>query len=113
MQNFETIAEIALQDLMTQFERRFDGDVDLDIQDGVMRAEFDSGEVYLINRHLPLSQIWLSSPKSGAWHFAPCPIGDKNILNFISTRGEKISIYDLLNQELKPAENFTPPAIRN
>ncbi len=105
MKNFATAAAETLESLMHQLEERFGDDAELDLEDGVLRAEFDNG-VYLINRHMPLQQLWLSSPKSGAWHFAPAYFNDTKSADWLSTRGEKISIYDLLNKELKPAEAF-------
>ena len=101
MQNFDDIARHILDDLLTQFEDRFGDAVELDLNDGVLRAAWPDGTVYLINRHLPLRQIWLSSPKSGAWHFAP-----DNRCNWLSTRGDKIPLAELLNRELEPATPF-------
>ena len=44
-------------------------DADADLLDGVLTIEFEDGRTYIINRHVPLRQIWLSSPVSGAGHF--------------------------------------------
>lgn len=106
MKNFATVAAATLEALLHQFEQRFGDETELDLEDGVLRIEFEDGRVYLINRHMPLQQIWLSSPKSGAWHFAAAHFNDTGSADWLSTRGEKISIYDLLNKELQPAEAF-------
>ena len=42
---------------------------DADLQGGVLTIEADRG-TWLINKHAPTRQIWLSSPLSGARHYA-------------------------------------------
>ena len=46
------------------------GDLDADLRDGVLTIEAGSGAQYVINQHAPNREIWVSSPVSGAWHFA-------------------------------------------
>ncbi len=103
MKNFETNAVHFLESLQSQFENCFGDAADIELSEGVLSLELEDGGVYLINRHIPLQQIWLSSPQSGAWHFAPSEGG-----NWISTRGEKLSIFDILNKELNPSHPFHP-----
>ncbi|MBN9542440.1 MAG: iron donor protein CyaY [Alphaproteobacteria bacterium] len=43
-------------------------ELDSDCNNGVLYIETDSG-TYVINKHAPTMQIWLSSPVSGAKHF--------------------------------------------
>jgi len=55
------------------FERLEDalGDrVDVELQEGILTIDFDDGSRFVVNKHLPNRQIWLSSPLSGAAHFA-------------------------------------------
>jgi frataxin len=104
MQDFEILAKNTLDTLFEQLEERFGDTIQLDLEDGVLRAELENGGIYLINRHNPLRQIWLSSPQSGAWHFAPAEVAHK--IDWLSTRGEKVSLYDILNRELKPEKEF-------
>jgi len=40
-----------------------------DIQGGVLTLEAGSGKVWVLNKHAPMRQIWLSSPVSGASHY--------------------------------------------
>ena len=62
-QAFETLADSVLEALETGL-----GD-DAEMQGGVLTVEQDGG-TWLVNKHAPTKQIWLSSPKSGARHYA-------------------------------------------
>ena len=103
MTDFESLADRTLDHLYQQCEDRFTSGVEIDLADGVLRLEWDDGSVYLINRHSVSRQIWLSSPKSGAWHFAANDRGD-----WISTRNQDLSMIDVLNRELEPEPAFAP-----
>ena len=109
MDNFENITDQMLHDLAHQCEERLLDGAEIDLEDGILTINMDDGGTYLINRHLPTRQIWLSSPKSGAWHFAPVQYNDTQKSDWTSTRGDKISIYDLLNRELSPLMPFHRP----
>ncbi len=43
--------------------------VDADLNQGVLTLELDSGQQYVISKHLPSLQVWLSSPISGGLHY--------------------------------------------
>ena len=43
--------------------------LDAERQGGVLTVEGDDG-TWIVNKHAPTRQIWLSSPKSGARHYA-------------------------------------------
>ena len=60
---FETQADSLIEALEAEL-----GD-DADLQGGVLTVETDEG-TWVVNKHGPTRQIWLSSPKSGARHFA-------------------------------------------
>lgn len=60
---FSTITEM-LDEIFSK------GDIDLSESDGVIEVTMENGSgVFVINRHVPTKQIWLSSPKTGAYHF--------------------------------------------
>ncbi len=61
-QAFETMADSLLESL----EEAID---DAELQGGVLTVEADGG-TWVVNKHAPTRQIWLSSPKSGARHYA-------------------------------------------
>ena len=46
------------------------GDLDVELQAGVLTIELNSGKQFIVNKHAPSQQIWLSSPVSGGLHFS-------------------------------------------
>lgn len=67
---FEARAEATLARLQSSIEAAAGDAIDAELVGGILTLELEAGGVYQINRHLPNRQIWLSSPVSGAWHFA-------------------------------------------
>ena len=64
-QVFETMADSLLEHL----EEAIGGHADAELQGGVLTVQAGAG-TWLVNKHAPTRQIWLSSPKSGAHHYA-------------------------------------------
>src|SRR5262245_46359512 len=64
-------AAAADRTLRALFEALDEGlpDADVDLREGILTVELDDGRQYVINKHAPNRQIWLSSPISGAAHF--------------------------------------------
>ena len=62
---FESLADSLLDTL----EEAIGAHVDAERQGGVLTVEGDDG-TWLVNKHAPTRQIWLSSPRSGARHYA-------------------------------------------
>ena len=60
---FETLANSFLEALEEGV-----GD-DAELQGGILTVEGEAG-TWIVNKHAPTRQIWLSSPKSGAKHYA-------------------------------------------
>jgi frataxin len=60
---FETLANSLLEALEEGL-----GD-DAEQQGGILTVEGEAG-TWIVNKHAPTRQIWLSSPKSGAKHYA-------------------------------------------
>lgn len=69
-------------------------DIDAEIQNHILTLELADGGQYIVNKNTPFHQIWLSSPKSGAWHF------DWIDGVWRATKGGKQSLLDLLADEL-------------
>ncbi len=67
-QAFEALAGATLERWAVAIE---DGceDVDVDCDGSVLTVELEDGRIFIVNRHRPLKQIWLSSPISGASHY--------------------------------------------
>jgi frataxin len=66
---FESLAEQTLARLQAQIEAALD-EADVELRGGILTLELEDGRQYVINKHMPNRQIWLSSPISGAAHFA-------------------------------------------
>ena len=64
-QAFESLADSLLESLEEEIE-------DAELQGGVLTVDADAG-TWVVNKHAPTRQIWLSSPKSGAKHYAYDP----------------------------------------
>ena len=63
--SFESLADSLLEAL----EEGLGNVADAELQGGVLTVEGDEG-TWVVNKHAPTRQIWLSSPKSGARHYA-------------------------------------------
>ena len=93
---FEARADAALARLQQAVESAAGDAVDAELMGGILTLELEAGGVYQINKHLASRQIWLSSPMSGAWHFA---WNESEGGAWRATRGgEKLE--DLLGREL-------------
>jgi len=44
-------------------------DIDAELQGGILTLSLETGGQYVINKHTPNQQIWMSSPASGASHY--------------------------------------------
>ena len=96
--SFETRADKALHDFMEAIEDVLGDYLEVDLESGILTIELETGAQYVINKHAPMRQIWLSSPFSGAAHFDYDETGQA----WISTRGgEKLT--DILGSELSNA----------
>ncbi len=93
---FENLSEQTLKGLEAAIEDQLD--VDVEYRGGILTVELDDGRQYVINKHTPNRQIWLSSPVSGAAHFDY----DQTSGRWKSSRGDAI-LHDLLAGELKAA----------
>ncbi len=67
-QAFEALAGATLERWAEVIEDGCD-DVDVDCDGSVLTVELEDGRIFIVNRHRPLKQIWLSSPISGASHY--------------------------------------------
>jgi len=97
---FDRLASGALSDMMDAIESQLADHLDIEYQGGILTIEIPDVGTYVLNKHAPQQEIWLSSPQSGAWHFAHDPA--RNVWR--STRGEDHpSLYVLLARELSAA----------
>lgn len=70
-------------------------DIDVEIQNDILTLELADGGQYIVNKNAPFHQIWLSSPKSGAWHFDW--VGGA----WRASKGDKPALLELLAGELQ------------
>jgi frataxin len=68
--SFDAAASRLIDDLANRLEAALADVAEVDYEGGILNVTLDAGGTYVINRHGPTHQIWLSSPRSGAWHFA-------------------------------------------
>ncbi len=67
---FQTLAEGTLDRLMSAVEAALGERAEVELDGGVLTIAPQAGGRYVLNKHAPMRQLWLSSPLSGAWHFA-------------------------------------------
>lgn len=93
---FHAIAGKTIDSLADTIDEDLGDELDVDVQGGILTIDLPDGGQYIVNKNEPLRQIWLSSPKSGAWHFD----WDVASERWLSTRGERVALTDLLADEL-------------
>ncbi|HEY9078981.1 iron donor protein CyaY [Magnetovibrio sp.] len=92
---FEDLAEKTLESLFDAIDDAIGDDADVDLENGILTVELEDGRQYVINKHAPNQQIWLSSPISGAAHYGY----DEAAGAWISTRSSD-SLLDVLSTEM-------------
>ena len=100
--DFDRRAGETLDALFEQIDDQLGDWLEVDMTGGILQVELPDGGTYVINRHAPNREVWMSSPKSGAWHFAADDQGA-----WRSTRGGREALLDLLSQELSSASGRT------
>jgi len=92
---FEDLAEKTIESLFDAIDEAIGDDADVDLENGILTVELEDGRQYVINKHSPNQQIWLSSPISGAAHYKY----DDATTAWISTRSSDV-LLDVLNAEM-------------
>lgn len=81
---FAAAADRTLERLLDAVEDALP-DADGELRDGILTLEVDGVGTFVVNRHAANREIWLSSPRSGAWHFGWSEAKGA----WVSTRGEE------------------------
>jgi frataxin len=68
--SFDVTATRLLDRFADRLEAALADVADVDYEGGILNVTLNGGGTYVINKHAPTQQVWLSSPQSGAWHFA-------------------------------------------
>ena len=90
---FASLADPLLERIADAVEDALE-DSEADLHAGILTLTLPGIGQYVINKHSPNREIWLSSPKSGAHHF-----GWRNE-SWISTRNPDVELLSLLKAEL-------------
>ena len=98
MMEFKKKASETLDDIFNLVESRFDN-YEVDYEDENLRIDSLEGRgTFIVSLHSPTSQIWLSSPISGAHHFESV---SSDSIEWISTRDTNINLKQLIIKELE------------
>ncbi len=74
---YSAAADAFLSGLFEQLEEQdAGGALDMDLADGILKIETENGKVFIVSKHAPSREIWLSSPLSGGLHFRPASNGN-------------------------------------
>jgi len=90
---FTTLADQLIERIADAVEDHLDS-ADADLQSGILTITIPGTGQYVINKHTVNREIWVSSPKSGAIHFA-----HRDGL-WLSTRDASVALVPLLSAEL-------------
>jgi len=97
--DFARMADRALGELAHALEAALDADdPDIDLAGGILTLVLADKRKFILNKHAPTRQLWLSSPVSGASHYA----FDQATQSWRSTRGPQI-LADQLAQDIAVA----------
>ena len=97
MIEFKKIALETLDDIFNLVESNFDN-YEVDYEDENLKIESLEGKgTFIVSIHTPTSQIWLSSPISGAHHFES---KSPESIEWTSTRDANINLKQLIIKEL-------------
>ena len=97
MTEFKKKASETLDDIFNLVESNFDN-YEVDYEDENLRIDSLEGKgTFIVSIHTPTSQVWLSSPVSGAHHFES---KSPESIEWISTRDENINLKQLIIKEL-------------
>ena len=92
---FHALADSLLDRIAEAIDAALGDEIDVEYQGGIVTLSLEGGGQYVLNKHAPNRELWLSSPVSGAWHFAPAEDGE-----WVSTREPRARLTKLLGGEL-------------
>eukprot|EP01080_Neovahlkampfia_damariscottae_P008951 gene8951-900_t len=76
-------------------------DYDIVLSEGVLQIQISKVGTYVISRQTPSRELWLSSPRSGPWHYK------YNENEWICTREGENKFYERMNEEFSKIFNKT------
>lgn len=67
---FERSASLYLERMFEALEEQDEsGMLEIDLEAGSLTIKLGNGKIFLVSKHAPTQQLWLSSPISGGLHF--------------------------------------------
>jgi len=68
---YHKLADEALANITQKLEKADeDGVIELEMEGGMVTIALESGKQFIVSKHAPTRQLWLSSPLSGGLHFS-------------------------------------------
>ncbi|HTH15526.1 MAG TPA: iron donor protein CyaY [Magnetospirillum sp.] len=92
---FAKLADETLERIGDAVDDALGDEIDVELQAGILTMALPGGGQYVINKHAPNREIWMSSPASGATHFG---YADGK---WVSTRDAAKVLEEMLAAELK------------
>ena len=92
---FTALADEVLEHLCDTVDDVLGDQIDADLHAGILTLSLSGGGQYIINKHTPNREIWMSSPVGGATHFAHVDG------RWVSTRDSALVLHEVLAAELK------------
>jgi len=99
--DFEMTATKVIEDFAEAIDEALGDRLDADIQGGILTITMPGLGQYVINKHRPNREIWVSSPFSGAAHFR------LSEGKWMSTRDNTIELAPLLSSEMASKYGIT------
>lgn len=99
---FSTLADETLMRLFDALDAVAGDSLEVDLEEGALVIELESGARYLINKHAPDRQIWLSSPLSGGRHFYYEEASGRWLDTRSGEGGEGGTLEEMLAREIGP-----------
>jgi iron-sulfur cluster assembly protein CyaY len=104
---FATLADATLRRLIEAIDEAGADSLEADLRDGILTIDLESGGHYVVNKHAPNREIWVSSPASGAWHFAFDESGGQWLDTRARGQARPMTLHRLLSAELTAAAHTT------
>lgn len=93
---FHAVADELLQTVVEAVDTKIGDTAEVDLIGGVLTIDLGPKGQYVVNKHAPNRELWLSSPVSGAWHFQY----DADADAWCSTRDRATVMTAVLEREL-------------
>ncbi|AIL13366.1 hypothetical protein IM40_07445 [Candidatus Paracaedimonas acanthamoebae] len=101
--NFKLVAEKTFESLSSILEDVLEDKGEIEDTGGILKILLSNSNTVLLNFHTPTSQIWLSSPLSGALHFS----WDDQQRKWLSTRSPHEDLFTFLERDLSQLCGFS------